>query len=223
MAKRFTDNTIWNLEWFMNLHPAEKTAFFYVKDQCDSVGVWTPNFKLADFHIGCKIDWEKLKERCNGNIETLDNGKWWIIDFCCFQYGNLTEETSNKAHLSYIKLLKKHDLWDKFVHKQGACMGHASPLWGHKEKEKEMDKEKEKKRFVKPTIKQIQDYINENNIKGIDAKYFYDSNESKGWVVGKFKTPMKSWKSTINTWVQNDKKDQKNDRDIIDKYYSNER
>ena len=58
--------------------------------------------------------------------------------------------------------------------------------------------EKEKK-FVKPTIEEIQAYIDERN-NGINADAFYDFYESKNWYVGKNK--MKDWKACIRTWEQ---------------------
>ena len=55
-------------------------------------------------------------------------------------------------------------------------------------------------RFTKPTIEQVQEYIKEKGYP-IDAQRFFDSNEAKGWVVGKFQTPMKNWQAAVRTWV----------------------
>lgn len=60
-------------------------------------------------------------------------------------------------------------------------------------------KKKKNNRFVKPTIKEIKSYCEERK-NNIDAEHFYDSNESRGWVVGKTHTPMKNWKAAIRTW-----------------------
>lgn len=57
------------------------------------------------------------------------------------------------------------------------------------------------KRFVKPTIEDLEDYINEKGYK-VDAHKFYDYYESNGWKVGK--NPMKDWKATIRNWARND-------------------
>lgn len=56
------------------------------------------------------------------------------------------------------------------------------------------------KRFVKPTVEQIQGYCDERN-NGIDAQYFYDYYEARGWLVGK--AHMKDWKATVRTWERN--------------------
>lgn len=61
-------------------------------------------------------------------------------------------------------------------------------------------KEKEKKtskKFVKPTIEEIDAYCRERN-NTIDAESFFNFYESKGWLVGK--SPMKDWKAAVRTW-----------------------
>ena len=73
------------------------------------------------------------------------------------------------------------------------------------ELEKEIDKEKEvikpQKRFVKPTIEDVQAYCKERN-KGVDAQRWYDYYSSNGWKVGK--NPMKDWKAAVRTWERSD-------------------
>jgi hypothetical protein len=51
--------------------------------------------------------------------------------------------------------------------------------------------------FRKPTIKEIQDYCSERGNK-INAEYFFDYYEAKGWIVGKGK--MKDWKAVVRVW-----------------------
>lgn len=113
--KRFTDTEIWEKIWFHDLNSAEKCAFMYIKDKCNNVGVWTPNFSAAEFFIKSKIDWDSFQKKCNGNIEILQNGKWWLIDFCKFQYKKLDKKTTSPPMQSYIKMLKEHNLWEKYL------------------------------------------------------------------------------------------------------------
>lgn len=111
MAKRFTDTTIWERDWFLTLSAAEKCAWMYIKDNCDAVGVWSCSFKKAEWCIGEKIDWEALIQKCHGNIKKLNGGgKWWLVDFCKFQYGKLSRDSA--PHRSFIKLLEGHGLLD---------------------------------------------------------------------------------------------------------------
>jgi hypothetical protein len=136
--KRFTDTDLWNKQWFMELTPAEKIAWFYIKDACDHVGVWSPNFRLAEFVIGMQLDWKKFMDKTNGNIEELENGKWYMPDFCDFQYGELKDTC--KPHVAYMKTLAKHGLFDR------VCKGYAKGMDTLQEKEKETDIETDKEK-----------------------------------------------------------------------------
>lgn len=60
------------------------------------------------------------------------------------------------------------------------------------------EEEKEPKRFVKPTIEEIEAYCKEKGI-SINARKFYYHYDARGWMMGK--TKMKRWKSAVNTWV----------------------
>jgi len=147
MSKRFRDTAIWKKQWYRELSPSLKTAWQYITDNCDNVGVWDADFELAWFCIGEHVDFDLLVEKCNKNIEILNNGKWWLIDFCDFQYGELTPKC--KPHLHYMQLLKKHSLFKR------VCKGlpKASRSLEEKEKDKEKDKEKEEERGVGGEVK----------------------------------------------------------------------
>ena len=112
VAKRFTDNIKWSDEWFGELSPEHKLAYLYLLDNCDAVGVWKPNFKLAEFHLGCKLEWDKFKDICGPErIFIMENNYWWIKKFCRYQYSELDENSKSQTTISYIKLLKHHNLW----------------------------------------------------------------------------------------------------------------
>jgi len=59
------------------------------------------------------------------------------------------------------------------------------------------------KRFKKPTIEEISVYCKSINYE-LDAQYFFDYNEARGWMIGK--NPMKSWQAAVRTWKRNDDK-----------------
>lgn len=65
------------------------------------------------------------------------------------------------------------------------------------------DISKKEKKFVKPTIEEVESYIQEKQ-KNVNAIAFWNFYESKGWMIGK--NHMKSWKSAIATWEQNAKR-----------------
>lgn len=68
----------------------------------------------------------------------------------------------------------------------------------------ELDKDKnnkaKSKRFVPPTLEQVQEYSRERG-NYVDAQRFIDFYESKGWMVGKNK--MKDWKAAVRNWEHN--------------------
>lgn len=87
------------------------------------------------------------------------------------------------------------------------------------EKDKEIDKEidnkcastkQKRKRFVKPTISDIEQYCSEKNI-SINAQQFIDYYESNGWKVGR--NSMKDWQATVRRWASNNYGKKKNSKD----------
>ena len=221
MGKRFTDTDTWKKEWFVNLTPTEKAAWFYLKDSCDGVGVWDINFPLANFILGPGIDWEIFREKCNGNILCMSESKWWLVDFCDFQYGPLSPDC--KPHKSYINLLTKHNLIQYFTLTDDGYIlkddfiPFRYPLDTVQEKEKEIDKEKDKEKEKEPLkakiekvgygIKQdilltvaeydrlVTDYGPEMTSKAIDylSNYFEEK--------PKYRRESKSHNGTIRRWV----------------------
>lgn len=86
--------------------------------------------------------------------------------------------------------------------------------YGEKEIEKEIEKELEKeldtkanksptkaKRFVKPTLSEIEQYCIERK-NNVNAEQFFDYYESNGWKVGK--NSMKDWKAAVRTWERSE-------------------
>ena len=143
MSKRFFDTTIWTQnKWFRKLRPEHKLFWAYLFTNCDAVGVWEEDLELASILIGYDYDMEQLLADLGDRVKIFSNRKkWWVVDFCNFQYGELVENNiHNKPHQSYISLLKKHRLWIDYtnsIHRDK-----------EKEKEKDIEKEKEKEKRV---------------------------------------------------------------------------
>ena len=57
------------------------------------------------------------------------------------------------------------------------------------------------KRFIPPTLTEVQEYIDEKNY-SVDADRFIDYYTANGWMVGK--NHMKDWKATIRNWERRD-------------------
>jgi hypothetical protein len=78
--------------------------------------------------------------------------------------------------------------------------------------------------FVKPTGKEVQDYLDSLDFKYFTGDYFVDRNDATGWVVGKNRTPMKDWKATVRTWINNHKmreKEKEKKESIYETIYEN--
>ena len=83
-----------------------------------------------------------------------------------------------------------------------------------KEKEKEIDIEcKEKrKRFIPPTLEEIQAYVKERN-SSVDPQRFFDYYTTGGWKDGKG-NPVKNWKQKLITWEKKDTSTRKKVQDF---------
>jgi hypothetical protein len=198
--KRFTDIDKWKRKWFRTLPLESKVLFEYLRDNCDNAGFIEIDEEIISLYTGISIrGLEGAFKGLNGSF--IQNGNMvWIKNFL-FHQKNLPLNINNNAHKQIINLIQFNlKLFPEIPNLLGAQEGLFSPPG--KGKGKGNGKGNGKKKFIKPTIEQIRQYCDENNI-NIDPETFFHSNETKGWVVGKTKTPMKNWKSTIQTWVKN--------------------
>lgn len=60
------------------------------------------------------------------------------------------------------------------------------------------------KKFIKPSLEEIKNYIIENKY-SVDPEVFFNHYESKGWVVGD--QPMKKWRAAVAGWHARGKKE----------------
>jgi hypothetical protein len=137
--KRFSDTARFDQEWYADLPPEMKCAWEYLWAKCDSAGVWVTAFRLADFTIGKKVDWEGFRKRMGDRIFTLPNGSWVLVEFVRHQCGALSE--SCPAHKPVIALLRKHGLMPPDSLSIDYCM--SINRQQEEEEEEETDKEKE--------------------------------------------------------------------------------
>jgi hypothetical protein len=57
-----------------------------------------------------------------------------------------------------------------------------------------------KRGFTAPTVAELAAYAKEIGYQGFNAQAFLDHYEMVGWVVGKARTPMVSWRAAVRTW-----------------------
>lgn len=149
-----------------------------------------------------------------GMIETLDNNAILISNWEKHQNVKGLDSIKEKNRLRQKRYREKKKLLELDI----------------KEKDKDLDKErdiegnvtnnvtnnvtpKKPKRFIKPTLEDINNYCKEKEI-SIDAESFIDFYESKGWKVGS--SSMKDWKAAVRNWARRNAKDNKPTRKNIE-------
>jgi predicted phage replisome organizer len=166
-----------------------------------------------------------------GLIDVLENGAIYMLDIQNFIGKGSSEADRKREYRQRIESDRTN------VQTKVRQISEKSPPEIEIELEKEIKIEKEidtnanksptkAKRFVKPTLSEIEQYCIERN-NNINAAQFYDYYESNGWKVGK--NSMKDWKAAVRTWERseyrkpNSKKNSKQDalndmRDLMSEY-----
>lgn len=195
----------------MELKPQFKLLYQYILDRCDSVGVWKPNTRLAEFFVsqGEEIDWDGFIMNMGDRLSVTDRGNYWLTKFCDFQYGDLHEGSKSNPVQSYIKLLKKHNLWE------GYSKGTATLKEQEQEQDKVKVKEKEKKKLVQGkclmknsgvTLYDVRAAFQESNdLKNADVQFYYDS--AMDW--SEDGNVRSNWTSVIRNFARRDLRDGK--------------
>jgi len=155
MGKRYRDTVLWDKEWYVALSCVDRCALDYILCRCDAVGVWAPAFTVAERLIGETVDWGGLPERVNGNIRILENGKWWLVDFCRYQYGVIRADSNSKVQQSFHRLLVQHGLWEEYQQTVAPTLSHRVQ---EKEKEKVKEKEEEKIAYAEDVLLTASEY-----------------------------------------------------------------
>ena len=166
-----------------------------------------------------------------GLIDVLENGAIYMLDIQNFIGKGSSEADRKREYRQRIESDRTN------VQTKVRRISEKSPPEIEIELEKEIKIEKEidtkankspnkAKRFVKPTLSEIEQYCIERN-NNVNAEQFFDYYESNGWKVGK--NSMKDWKACVRTWERNEyrkpnsKKNSKEDalndmRDLMSEY-----
>lgn len=110
MAKRLNDSEQWDRDWFMELKPRLKCLVRLVRDKCDFLGIWNPNWTLASRYIGEKVCEKDLLSIDRGRqFVKMTDGKIYCIGFIEFHYGKISENPPEGTRLSsiHIKVLEE--------------------------------------------------------------------------------------------------------------------
>ena len=166
-----------------------------------------------------------------GLIDVLENGAIYMLDIQNFIGRGSSEADRKREYRQRIESDRTN------VQTKVRQISEKSPPEIEIELEKEIKIEKEidtkankspnkAKRFVKPTLSEIEQYCIERN-NNVNAEQFFDYYESNGWKVGK--NSMKDWKAAVRTWERseyrkpNSKKNSKEDainvvRELMNEY-----
>lgn len=202
IAKRLSDTQRFEKAFYKSLPGPYKLLWDYLCANCDNAGIWIRDFEVAQIRVGKDMPiTERLAiELFKGRIVVFDNGnKWFVPSFIEFQYDCTAEElkTTNNAHLSVIKKLKKEGLIG--VPKRGAL---------DKEKDKDIDMDKDK-------------YITVENEKIFDVMPILEFHEAA--LNGRqSEQSLRNWRDMVPEWfeqnIQIDFKDKRHVMNTFSKY-----
>lgn len=149
-----------------------------------------------------------------GLIDILDNGAIYMNDIELYIGQSSTEGERKK--LARMKLSEKGLIGGQMSDKCPDILSLNSNTLNSNINsssiEEEKKENKEKKKFVKPTIEEIDEYCRERK-NNVDATKFYYHYESVGWKIGK--NPMKDWRACVITWEK--KEENKNTKAVEEK------
>ena len=197
--KRFIESELFERPDFVSARSKIKILTIFLFTKCDCIGIFRMAIPLINVYLGEQIT-EKDVLSVPIKIEKLKDGVFWLVDFCQFQYGELTETC--RPHLKYIKLLKENDLFLRVSKGYPKGIHTLQEQEQEEDKEKEEEKEKDKRvkirKFIPPTLLEVQSYITEKGY-GLDAKVFFEFFDASGWVDGKG-NKVRNWKQKVITW-----------------------
>lgn len=160
------------------------------KDLAETLG-------YTEMQIRSAID----KLRTTNEITTKTTNKGTVITIVNWDFYQSNEQENNQQ----INHQNNHQL----TNKQPASNHQITTYKEEKEEKKNKNISNRGHSFLKPSIQEIQDFINEHGYY-VNPEYFYNYYESNGWMVGKNK--MKDWKATVRMWSSREYRNNSNNR-----------
>ena len=200
MSYRITSTEKWKDLWFSDLSPNAKLLFFYFVENCDNAGFFEVNKKFMLFYTG--LNEEQLMEA---------GTELWFKNFLKYQK-KLPLNSASNIHKQIIGLLQ-YNLSDETKFKGNNIINSILPIelqlgkrnYAKKEVVDEQNTNEvtvaKIQRFIKPTSKEVYDYMVENEFEfaKVESEKFINFYETKGWKVGR--NAMKKWKSAVANWM----------------------
>lgn len=193
--KKLCDQAWFDERWFCSFKPQFKLAWMYIWMRSDLVGVWDPNLELANFQLSHEIKWEEFLKENQERIKVLGNGKWWLMKYCPFQFGDFSP--TSRVHQAAKRTLNGHGISDE----DSLWIAYQEPtsrLIVKSKSESCHDKE-EKVRISKPTREECARFAEDKNFLKSDGEFYWDDREVSGWKL-KGGAPIKDWKLDFQKW-----------------------
>ena len=213
MSYRITNIEKWKDLWFSDLSPNAKLLFFYFVENCDNAGFFEVNKKFMLFYTGLNEEqlMEAGTELKKSYIKSQDGTKLWFKNFLKYQK-KLPLNSASNVHKQIITLIQAN-LSDETKFKGNNVINSILPIelqlgkrnYAKKEVVDEQNTNEvtvaKIQRFIKPTSKEVYDYMVENEFEfaKVESEKFINFYETKGWKVGR--NAMKKWKSAVANWM----------------------
>lgn len=188
-------------DWQFHNNPIMVTVLLHLVAMADDEG--NVNISIRKFAEFCGVSYQQARTAINNLLSTQlvtqsVTQKESIINVCNIETYKCKNSITNATDNAPINAQKDKEKFASKEIEKPLKKENISIINNRDIKERKG----EPKRFVKPTIEELQEYIAEKGY-DIDAEYFWNFYESKGWKVGN--QPMKSWKACMVTWVKNDR------------------
>ncbi len=189
MAKRFINTDVWQNDELLDSTPEQKILYFFVITQCSNIGVFKMSLRLVSMQVGFDVN-EELILSLPVNVEKIGVNKYWLPNFCQYQYGELKETC--KPHKRYMDDLKKEGLLDRVM--KGYTKGMQTLEEKDKDKEEEKEEEKtKKKKFTPPTIEELKYWAFQEKLFNFDCDHYFKLRTENDWKNGKGRR-VQNWK-----------------------------
>jgi hypothetical protein len=112
MSKRFSETSIWEEDWFLEMPNEYKLFWQYMLSKCDHAGIFKVNLRTFRGLLEVKVTTEEALGFFNSGkqrIRIITESIWYIEDFFVFQYGT-TLNINNRMHDSIVSIWKKYDI-----------------------------------------------------------------------------------------------------------------
>ena len=197
-----TASTIWceddqtRIVWITMLAMANKNGFVFGSvpglAKMANVPVEATRVALSKF---MQPDPDSRSQEYEGRrVETVDGG-WRLLTY--LKHRAIRDEEERKEYLKlYMRDYRKQKSLTNVNN-----VNHSKPQLTQAEADTEADsRSKSQKRFVPPTLEEIDSYCTSRKIV-VDPIKFFNYYTANGWRVGR--NPMKNWKAAIAVWTQN--------------------